>query len=164
MEIVRAAAPDISRIQAVAEATWPHTFKDILSPEQIRYMLDRMYSHEALHASISDPNQSFWLFVHEGKTLGFAGIEHRYQGKPATKLHKIYVLPDAQGMQVGKQLLEHVKNEARSAGSARLYLNVNRFNKATGFYEHLGFRISGEEDIDIGNGYLMEDYIMATEL
>jgi N-acetylglutamate synthase-like GNAT family acetyltransferase len=164
MEIVRATAQDISGIQTVAEATWPHTFKDILSPGQIRYMLNRMYSYEALYKSIADPNQSFWIFQNEGKTIGFAGIEHHYRDEPATKLHKIYILPDAQGMQVGRKLLEHVKAEARKAGSTQLFLNVNRFNKATGFYEHAGFRIAGEEDIDIGNGYLMEDYIMLLDL
>jgi diamine N-acetyltransferase len=164
MEIVRATTQDISAIQTVAEATWPHTFREILTPEQIRYMLNWMYSYDALHKSISDPQQSFWLFLHEGQPIGFAGIEHHYHGEAATKLHKIYVLPDAQGMKVGRKLLEHVKAEARKAGSTQLFLNVNRFNKAAGFYEHAGFRIAGEEDIDIGNGYLMEDYIMVTDL
>jgi len=164
MEITSATTEDVSRIQSVAHATWPETFKDILSPEQIEYMLNWMYSYEAIYKAIKDPNQSFWLFTKDGKTFGFAGIEHHYKGKEITKLHKIYVLADAQGMQVGKQLMECVKKEAIKAGSKEIYLNVNRFNKATGFYEHIGFRVIGEEDIDIGNGYLMEDYVMALSL
>jgi diamine N-acetyltransferase len=164
MEIVRATHHDISRIQSVARITWPETFKGILTPEQIEYMLSWMYSYEALSKSIDDPRQSFWLFLEDGKTYGFAGIEHHYEGLKATKLHKIYVLPEAQGKKVGQRLIERVKEEARMAGSEELLLNVNRYNKATGFYEHLGFRITGEEDIDIGNGYRMEDYRMAMAL
>lgn len=164
MEIVRATHSDISRIQSIAGATWPETFKDILTPKQIEYMLNWMYSYESLAKAIDDPNQSFWIFNEDGKAFGFAGIEHHYNGQPVTKLHKIYVLPEAQGKKVGQQLMERVKAEARTAGSKELLLNVNRFNKATGFYEHLGFRIVGEEDIDIGNGYLMEDYRMAMDL
>ena len=160
MAIIRATQSDVPAIQTVANATWPATFKEILNPDQIAYMLNWMYSHEALSKNIADPNHSFWLFQQDGNTLGFAGIEHQYQGKQATKLHKIYVLPETQGMQIGKKLILHVIQEALNAGSQSLLLNVNRYNNATGFYEKLGFTIIGEEDIEIGNGYLMEDYQM----
>jgi ribosomal protein S18 acetylase RimI-like enzyme len=43
-------------------------------------------------------------------------------------------------------------------------LNVNRNNKALGFYQKFGFVILREEDIDIGNGYFMNDYIMVCKL
>jgi len=160
MAIIRATPIDIPAIQTVANATWPATFKEILNADQIAYMLNWMYSDEALSKHIADPNHSFWLFQHDGQTLGFAGIEHHYHGAKATKLHKIYVLPATQGMQIGKQLIHHVIQEAVNAGSTSLLLNVNRYNTATGFYEKLGFQIIAEEDIDIGNGYLMEDYQM----
>lgn len=164
MEIVQALHNDISRIQSIAHITWPETFREILTPQQIEYMLNWMYSYDALSKAIGDPNQSFWLFTEDGNTFGFAGIEHRYEGRNATKLHKIYVLPEAQGKKVGQRLMERVKEEARKAGSGELLLNVNRYNKAAGFYERLGFQIVGEEDIDIGNGYLMEDYQMVLTL
>ena len=41
-----------------------------------------------------------------------------------------------------------------------LTLNVNRFNKAIDFYLKNGFKIIKEENIEIGNGFLMEDYVM----
>jgi hypothetical protein len=37
---------------------------------------------------------------------------------------------------------------------------VNRFNTALGFYKRIGFSIVTEENIDIGQGYWMEDYVM----
>jgi ribosomal protein S18 acetylase RimI-like enzyme len=43
-------------------------------------------------------------------------------------------------------------------------LNVNRYNKARFFYEKLGFVIMKEEDIDIGSGYYMIDYVMEKKL
>ncbi|ASS48903.1 MAG: hypothetical protein A3D31_05795 [Candidatus Fluviicola riflensis] len=162
--IVRASLADIPAIQHVAQQTWPETFKEILTPAQIGYMLNWMYSTESLSASINHPSQSFWLYRENGETLGFAGIEHHYSGENATKLHKIYVLPQAQGKQIGKQLLEKVISEARNAGSKALLLNVNRYNNATTFYEKQGFRIINEVNIDIGNGYLMEDYEMTLSL
>lgn len=162
--IVRALLADVPAIQQVAHQTWPDTFKEILTPAQIDYMLNWMYNTESLSASIIHPNQSFWLYQENGETLGFAGIEHQYNGENATKLHKIYVLPQAQGKQIGKQLLEKVISEARNAGSTALLLNVNRYNNATAFYERQGFCITNEVNIDIGNGYLMEDFEMNLSL
>lgn len=164
MIIVRAQLNDIPSIQAIAKQTWPKTFEAILSPVQIEYMLSWMYSTEALSIAIESENQSFWLFQQDGNSLGFAGIEHLYNKAAATKLHKIYVLPSAQGLQVGKQLLNHVIAESKKAGSTNLLLNVNRFNNAVGFYERFGFSITAEENIDIGNGFLMEDYVMVLSL
>jgi hypothetical protein len=41
-----------------------------------------------------------------------------------------------------------------------VFLNVNKYNKAKFFYEKLGFTITKEEVIDIGNDYVMDDYVM----
>ena len=60
-------------------------------------------------------------------------------------------------MEKGEQL-------AKENNSSYFILNVNRYNKATDFYIKLGFEISYEEDIDIGNGFLMEDYVMKKRL
>jgi ribosomal protein S18 acetylase RimI-like enzyme len=43
-------------------------------------------------------------------------------------------------------------------------VNVNRHNKALHFYEKYGFKIIREEDIDIGEGYFMNDYVMELKL
>ena len=53
-----------------------------------------------------------------------------------------------------------VTEEIKTLGGVSLQLNVNRNNKAKEFYERQGFAVIKEEDIDIGNGYLMNDYVM----
>jgi ribosomal protein S18 acetylase RimI-like enzyme len=79
------------------------------------------------------------------------------------KLHKLYVLPGLQNMNVGRSLLECVLEECTVEGGKKLQLNVNRNNKAISFYEKLGFRIVGEENVDIGSGHVQEDYVMEKE-
>ena len=49
-------------------------------------------------------------------------------------------------------------------GRDRFTLNVNRYNKALYFYEKHGFTIAQEVDIEIGEGYFMNDYIMKLSL
>jgi diamine N-acetyltransferase len=163
LEIRAVDKKDLILVQELAERTWPDTFKDILSKTQIRYMLDWMYSLEQLESQF-DQGHHFFMHYEQNSLLGFIGVE---QGNPignAVKIHKIYVLPEAQGKGVGKQLISFVKEKYQSSGMKTLFLNVNRFNKAVDFYKYLGFSIEYEEDIDIGKGYLMEDFVMKLEL
>ena len=87
-----------------------------------------------------------------------------YQNKKVTRIHKIYILPEAQGKGVGKLLIEKVVALAKENQSEVISLNVNKFNKAVSFYKKIGFEIVAEEDLDIGNGYLMEDYKMELKI
>jgi ribosomal protein S18 acetylase RimI-like enzyme len=94
----------------------------------------------------------------------FASYEFNYKGEPKTKIHKIYILPETQGKGIGKKLLDYIVEKAKENRNTILSLNVNRYNSAYEFYVKIGFEKKGEEDINIGNGYLMEDYIMEKQL
>ena len=59
---------------------------------------------------------------------------------------------------------EKFRKFALENNSASVILNVNRFNKALSFYERMGFKVIDEVNIEIGNGYLMEDYVMEKQL
>jgi GNAT superfamily N-acetyltransferase len=150
---------EMNRVRALALKTWPDAFKNILAPEQIDYMLNWMYALELLHEQASS-NQLFYMLSIDGEDLGFIGIQIRFPDKKGIKIHKLYVLPGNQGKGIGKLLIDEVIKVGRCNKLIKLLLNVNRFNKAVQFYEHLGFYIVKEENIDIGNNYLMEDYVM----
>jgi ribosomal protein S18 acetylase RimI-like enzyme len=150
---------DFPAIERIARATWPGTFGDILSPEQIEYMLAMMYSLEALREQTEQLGHRF-LLLREGETaVGYTSYQLDYR-PGTTKIHKIYLLPQTQGKGYGRALIEAVVERARAAGQQRLRLDVNYQNPAVGFYEYLGFRTIERIDTHIGNGYLMEDYVM----
>lgn len=150
---------DLYQVKDLAYATWPDTFKGILSKEQIAYMLNWMYNLETLAQQV-DAGHRFYTYSENLKPLGFIGLELYHPSSDALKIHKLYVLPETQGLGVGKKLIAKAKEVANEHGIKKLVLNVNRFNKAVEFYKHLGFIIDREENINIGNGYLMEDYVM----
>ena len=161
LTITKASAKDIPLIQQLTHVVWPQTYKDILTQEQIEYMLHMMYSTEALTKQMNEGHQ--FIFVQEAnKFIAFAS--YAYYKPSVYKLHKIYALPDQQGKGIGKFIINYISGEIKPLGATALQLNVNRYNKAKGFYERLGFKVIGEEDIDIGNGYLMNDYIMELSL
>lgn len=159
-----ATVADLPLIRQIAHRTWPHTFGKILSPEQIDYMLEWMYSLPALEEQITVKSHRFLLAGTEEAELGYAGIEAGYGGDPVMRIHKLYVLPEAQGQGVGKALIEEIARIARAGGARKLHLNVNRDNPAVQFYQHLGFTVAGAEKIPIGNGFYMDDYIMERAL
>ncbi len=164
IEIVKASKSDFSTIQSIAHRTWPVTFGDILSKEQITYMLDWLYSVESLTGQVEERGHVFLLANEDGENVGFTAYELNYQNARKTKIHKIYILPDHQGKGIGRMLIDRVAKESQPYGIHTLSLNVNRYNPAIGMYKNLGFQIVREEDIDIGSGYFMNDYVMEKEL
>jgi ribosomal protein S18 acetylase RimI-like enzyme len=164
IRISEATISDIKLIQEIAHATWPITYGEILSKEQLDYMLDLIYSDEALTNHYHKKEQLFYLISEDEVNLGFIGIEHNYRDEAVTRIHKIYLLPQTQGKGIGKKVIDEIEKFALENNSKVLSLNVNRFNAALGFYKKIGFEVIDEANIDIGNGYLMEDYVMEKKL
>ena len=164
--IAPATEDDLPTIRDIAYQTWPNTFGNILSPAQISYMLDMMYSLESLKSQVTEKNHAFLLARDDesGTYLGYTSYELNYKSQSTTKIHKIYLLPASQGKGVGRLLIDCVAQAAQTHANDQLSLNVNRSNKAVQFYERMGFAVVGTEDIDIGDGFLMEDFIMEKPL
>lgn len=149
---------DINTIGYLAQQIWPDTYGKILSQEQLTYMLDLFYNPTALLRQMQEDKHQFIIVEQEEEAIGFAAWGPAQPGM--AKLHKLYVAPATQGKGLGRLMLDFIYNALREEGVSRLRLNVNRHNKAQRFYEKLGFAVIGEEDIDIGNGYYMNDFIM----
>jgi len=163
MEITKASIEDYKTIYDIALPVWDATYKSILTEDQMEYMLNLMYSHEAIAGQMALKGHKFLLAADGGHYLGFASYEVNHLAE-TTKIHKLYVLPQAHGKGIGKALITFIENTARKNTNDKIILNVNRFNPAVHFYTKTGFVNMGQENVDIGNGYLMEDYIMLKQL
>lgn len=163
MKIIEANTTQLPLIAELAYAIWPVAYGEILSKEQLTYMLAKFYSLEALTDQLEKRNHVFLLIEENERFVGFASYESNIENHK-TKIHKIYVLPETQGKGFGVQLINEIETRAKNLQNDILFLNVNRFNKAQYFYKKLGFEIAFEEDIEIGNGYLMEDFVMEKKL
>ncbi len=164
-EILPATSAHISDIQDIAALAWPQAFKDILSASQIAYMMDWMYSEASLREQIEQKNHRYFLAKKDGEFVGYMSIEHNCDDLGKTKIHKIYILPDRQKTGIGKLMLSRAINEAKTANNKAVYLNVNKYNRsAIDFYKRNGFSLVKEEVIDIGNGFVMDDYVFELQL
>lgn len=149
----------LSIIKDLAYAIWPIAYGEILSKEQLNYMLDNFYSVDNLSNQM-DSGQVFELLLEDKNVIGYLGYEFNCKETGLLKIHKIYLLPETQGKGFGKFMIDEVFKIAKSNNQKGVFLNVNKYNKAKFFYEKLGFVISKEEVIDIGNDYVMDDYVM----
>ncbi|MEP7250871.1 MAG: GNAT family N-acetyltransferase [Ginsengibacter sp.] len=159
-----ATVDDLPVIRDLAYTIWPHAYRSILSQDQLDYMLELIYALPALQQQMLSLKHQFTLVLNDGLIIGFASFSAKGTTPTTYHLHKIYLSPELQGTGNGKLLLQHVINSAKAAGAVSLELNVNRNNKARDFYEKQGFSIIREEDIDIGHGYFMNDFVMSLPL
>jgi GNAT superfamily N-acetyltransferase len=150
---------DLQTIQSLAHAIWPSAYLEILGQAQLDYMLEKIYSLSSLTHQFSVLHHRFILATENEIPAGFASYSP-HEDATVYHLNKIYVLPGQQGKNIGKQMLEYVIYTIKKSGALSLQLNVNRFNKALHFYEKQGFKIIRKEDIDIGSGYFMNDYVL----
>lgn len=155
---------DIPLIRELTFAIWPQTYGAILTKDQIDYMLEMMYSPASLEKQMLQLQHHFIIAYEEEQPVGFASCSLKENNNNAWRLHKIYVLTSMQGKGTGKKIIDHIIQMIKPTGAKTLELNVNRHNPAKTFYEKLGFKVIKTEDIDIGNGFFMNDFVMEKKL
>jgi len=161
--IERGASTDLPEVAALAEEIWRAYYPGILSQGQIDYMLPRGYAPEALARYGREPGAGVAFVRAGGERVGFA-CWHRH-GAATTKLDKLYVRTTLHARGLGRALVAHVAAAARDDGATTLVLNVNKGNAAAiAFYERAGFALRESVVVDIGGGFVMDDYVMARPL
>jgi RsiW-degrading membrane proteinase PrsW (M82 family)/ribosomal protein S18 acetylase RimI-like enzyme len=161
LRLRKAETSDIPLIQKMAHEIWPVAYGSILPKEQIDYMLELIYSNTALTTQMQKGDE-FILVYDEELPVGFASFGLTEPG--VFKLYKLYVSTSQQGRGTGRFVIDQLTRAMKSKGATALRLNVNRHNPAINFYEKLGFIVLQEEDIDIGNNYWMNDYVMQKDI
>jgi diamine N-acetyltransferase len=160
--ILAASGKHLAEIAALAGVVWGAHYPGIISREQIEYMLARMYDVEVMKAELSQGIRYDRLLVGD-RLVGFASYGPAREKE--LKLHKIYVHPDHQRRGFGTCLLNHVIEEAERTGYAMLTLSVNKANKgAIAAYQKIGFTIRAAVVVDIGGGFVMDDFVMERKL
>lgn len=146
----------------LASRVWRAHYPGIITPEQIEYMLAQRYRPVLVRQFIA--RGDLWLAARvDGVPVGFA------HGHPLNagdyKLDKLYVALDWQRQGIGGRLIDELAARVVRQGFTRLVLRVNRQNQqAVAAYLKHGFTVSTIHLEDIGNGFIMDDYVMAKEL
>ena len=159
MHIRAAGAADISLLRDLAQRIWRACYPSIISAEQIEFMLEWMYSEEQIRKEIAEGVTWEVIENEQRETVGFLAFHLEPDNR--VKLNKLYVLPEIQGKGIGFAALRHVCESAAKLGARAVWMQVNKGNhRAVGAYKKAGFHIAEEAVFDIGNGFVMDDYLM----
>lgn len=158
-----ASAADIPTLRSLADAIWRACYPGIITPEQINYMLARMYAAGQIATELKD-GVAWDLALAGERPAGFLAYGP-VEASGAIKLHKLYLLPEFHGRGHGQQMLAHFHAGAGRQGATSVHLQVNRANtRALRAYARAGYRIERAAVAEIGGGFVMDDFILVREL
>ncbi|MBS1650808.1 MAG: GNAT family N-acetyltransferase [Bacteroidetes bacterium] len=156
ISLLKADVSDCEKIQKLATAIWHQHYTSIISLNQIEYMLNKMYSVNALTQQMVEQKHLFYFIENNNILYGFISI--KLTSGNEYFINKFYIDETISNTGVGSIVLAQIKNIFKPSA---MRLTVNRKNfKAINFYFKNNFKIEKVEDFDIGDGYFMEDFIM----
>lgn len=157
LQLQAATTADIPTIRDLAHCIWWAHYPEIITPEQIEFMLGWMYSVETLEQQISRQEQEYWLVLEAGTPVGFISISHLANGQYF--LHKFYLEVSEQRKGRGSAAFQALLQAYPDIRELRLTVNRQNY-KSINFYFKLGFRIEKCVDLPIGQGFVMDDFQM----
>lgn len=156
---------DFATLARLAETIWRAHYTKIIGNAQIDYMLAGRYTPEGLRPYLNADDRWLMLLRIDNQVVGYCSYAltddfgERKFGE--MKLEQLYLLPEYYGQGLGKLMMRHVEQQACARGCRTLALQVNKRNAvAIAFYRKAGFIVREEAVLDIGNGFVMDDYVM----
>ncbi|AZK47549.1 GNAT family N-acetyltransferase [Paenibacillus lentus] len=153
---------DIASLAQLASEIWYEYFVSIISKEQIEYMVEKFQSIPALTDQITNQGYEYYFMTIQDYPIGYLGIK---QDKSKLFLSKFYILQEHRGKGYASQAMEQLVDICRNRNLDAIWLTVNRHNASTiAVYEKKGFKTIRTQVADIGNGFVMDDYVMEKEI
>lgn len=149
-------------LAALAKRIWNQYFLGLISQAQIDYMVEMNQSYHAIKKAIKEQHYTYFLAYKNEQMIGYCGV------KPEENrlfLSKLYVAEEARGKGVSSILLQEAITFARSLQLSSIYLTCNKYNEnSLAVYRHKGFTTIDAIQSDIGQGFIMDDYVMQLDI
>ena len=154
MNLIEVKENDIKTLAELTNEIWHEYWPCILSAEQIDYMVEKFQSENAIINQMKNGNYKYYFINYENQNIGYIGVSPH---SDYLFLSKLYIKKDFRHKGIGKVVFEKIKD----FGFDKIQLTVNKYNKNTiDAYLKYGFKIIDSIVSDIGNGFVMDDYIM----
>ncbi len=149
---------DIKEFAKLASLIWHEYWTVILSPEQIDYMVEKFQSESAVKEQIKNEHYTYFYIIVDDEKAGYIGLSRK---EDYLFLSKLYIKKEFRHKGLGTQSFEFIKDYAKSNNYKRIILTVNKYNTNTiNAYKKWNFDTIDSVVTDIGNGFVMDDYIM----
>lgn len=161
-EFIRINAPEeFDSLAEFASEIWHEHFIKIIGAPQVEYMLKHFQSSAAMQEQVRNDGYIYYRAYEDGEPCGYCAFcpheDHMY-------LSKFYMKADFRRRGIGRKMMDFIASETKKAGLPKIRLNVNKYNFAIDVYKRMGFVITADEVNDIGNGFVMDDYVMEKDI
>jgi GNAT superfamily N-acetyltransferase len=151
---------DIQTTVRLAREIWTQHYLPIIGREQVDYMLLKYQSYEAIGRQIAE-GYVYYLAYDGDIPCGYSSIKE----DRGVFLSKFYVKDSFRGRGMGKAMIGTIQDYAKEKRLGRIWLTCNKYNsRSLEIYKKLGFSIINSIVTDIGNGFVMDDYVLEKTL
>lgn len=153
---------EIDALAAMARDIWYEYYVPIIGRAQVDYMVEKFQSAPAMRRQVQE-GYEYFLVREAGEDVGYCAVQEQPAAQ-ALFVSKFYVSRAARGRGTGRRCMEFIEDLARRRSAKSLWLTVNKGNPAVNVYKRLGFVITAELVMDIGGGFVMDDFRMEKRL
>lgn len=153
---------DRAQLAALANEIWHEYWPALIGASQTDYMVEQFQSLDAIERDMREHAYEYW-FVRAGDDRRIVG----YTGgrvEPETSryfISKVYLLAEERGHGFASKTIDFYEKLCRTRGLHAMYLTVNKHNDlGVRAYRGKGFETIDAVETDIGEGYVMDDFIM----
>jgi predicted acetyltransferase len=156
IQIVRSA--DLSLTARTAQEIWNEYFPALIGQDQTDYMVERFQSEEAMKEQEKHEHYRYFHVLQGDALVGYIGLKYE---PDRLFLSKLYLRQDARHQGIASKMLAFVFEQAKHNCYDSVYLTCNKHNThSLDVYAAKGFKTVDAVVSDIGNGYVMDDYIL----
>lgn len=161
LEIRKATSSDLFVIEELAQTIWREHYTPIIGSNQVEYMLANFQSVAVMQEQIYN-GYNYYLMIYRGEPVGYLATR---KDADALFLSKIYVLKDYRGKGIAGTAMDFVVSDTKKARLGLIRLTVNKNNTGSiHAYEKMGFQNMGSVVTEIGEGYVMDDFVMEKKI
>ena len=158
------AEADFASLRTLAHAIWRAHYTQIVGRAQVDFMLGARFTPDNLRRYLESSERWMKVLRRDGREVGYCS----YALTPVPgelKLEQLYLLPELHGLGLGRFMLGEIEANARKLGCQAIVLQVNKRNTlALAVYRKSGFIEREQVVLDIGNGFVMDDFILVKSL
>ncbi|MCX6292162.1 MAG: GNAT family N-acetyltransferase [Bacteroidetes bacterium] len=166
VEIKNATPGDAPSVAEIGRLTFYETWRPVNTEEDMQLYLESSFNEKQMLAEITDQSaNTFLLAVLGDEPIGYVKMRRdrtydEFKNEKSIEIERIYVKKKFQDQKIGKLLMDHCIELAKSENSVWIWLGVNNENvKAIEFYKKYGFEIFGTKKFILGTA-VDEDFLM----
>ncbi len=153
---------EVEAVAVLANEIWHQHFIPIIGEAQVDYMVEKFQSYTAISKQINENGYEYFRIYLNDIFAGYTGI---HEENNALFLSKLYIKKDCRGHKLATHALNFLIELCKERGLEKIWLTCNKYNADTlAIYDHLGFKVTDEQVADIGNGFVMDDFILTYEI